>query len=154
MWREGYFVLDTNVLLDLYRYSNRTREELVKVLRGVEERLWLPHQVADEYMTCRLDVIHQKRKAYEDLRKSLDEVQARVEKQMEELHRDRVVEAEDLLEDVRQACTKLAARLKEREDELPKLTSSPEEDEVWQVVDEIFRQSGRSVPARQKEGGL
>jgi hypothetical protein len=107
-------------------------------LREVEERLWLPHQVADELLTCRLDVIHQKRKAYEDLRQSLDKFRAEIKKQMEELHRDRLVEAEDSLEEVRQACAKLATRLEEREDELPKLTSSPDEDEVWQVVDEIF----------------
>jgi hypothetical protein len=32
----------------------------------------------------------------------------------------------------------LAGHLEERKDELPELTSSPDEDEVWAVVDEIF----------------
>jgi predicted nucleic acid-binding protein len=103
MWHEGLFVLDTNVLLNLYRYSDHAREELVEVFHSIEERLWLPYQVAEEYISCRLDVIHEKRKAYEDLQKTLEEGQAKVAKQMQELHRDPVVEAEDLLEEVWQS---------------------------------------------------
>ncbi|MFE7773306.1 PIN-like domain-containing protein [Streptomyces sp. NPDC057445] len=38
-------VLDTNVLLNLYRYNARTREDTLAVLSRLRARLWVPHQV-------------------------------------------------------------------------------------------------------------
>ena len=49
LWESGVFILDTNVLLDLYRYPKELREELVGVLGKLSEQLWLPHQVFLEY---------------------------------------------------------------------------------------------------------
>ena len=43
LWREGMFVVATNVLLNLYRYSRSTRDELLRVLRALEDKLFLPH---------------------------------------------------------------------------------------------------------------
>jgi hypothetical protein len=37
------FVVDTNVLLNLYRYSRSTRDELLRVLRALENKLFLSH---------------------------------------------------------------------------------------------------------------
>lgn len=49
MWDEGIFVLDTNVLLDLYRYSDETVKELFKVIELIKDRIWIPYQVIKEY---------------------------------------------------------------------------------------------------------
>lgn len=46
---QGTVVLDTNVLLNLYRYNTRTRTDLVAVLERLEDRLWVPHQVMVEF---------------------------------------------------------------------------------------------------------
>jgi hypothetical protein len=46
---KGLVVLDANVFLDLYRYSERTRRDLFEVLRSLENRLWVPHQVMAEF---------------------------------------------------------------------------------------------------------
>ena len=45
----GIVVLDTNVLLNLYRYNAQTRADLVAVLERLEDRLWVPHQVLVEF---------------------------------------------------------------------------------------------------------
>jgi len=39
LWKSSFFVLDTNVLLNLYRYNQKTRDDFLKVLRVVEDRL-------------------------------------------------------------------------------------------------------------------
>jgi hypothetical protein len=57
MWRTGTFVVDANVLLNVYRFSERARDDLLKVLHRVADRLWIPHQVALEYQAHRVNVI-------------------------------------------------------------------------------------------------
>ncbi|MCU1738832.1 MULTISPECIES: PIN-like domain-containing protein [unclassified Pseudomonas] len=66
LWENCFFVLDTNVLLNLYRYSDATRAELLQVFHSLSERLWIPHQVAQEYLVNRLQVIGEQAKAYDD----------------------------------------------------------------------------------------
>lgn len=42
-------VLDANVLLNLYRYSPSTMQQVIEHLKEVSECLWIPHQVLLEY---------------------------------------------------------------------------------------------------------
>ena len=49
LWTECIFVIDTNVLLDMYRLSPAARESLFNTLHKLKERLWVPYQVAKEY---------------------------------------------------------------------------------------------------------
>lgn len=42
-------VVDTNVLLDIYRYSNETANQILEMLDNIKNQLWLPYQVAYEY---------------------------------------------------------------------------------------------------------
>lgn len=45
----GLIVLDTNVLLDLFRSPEKTTDELLKVLKAGKSQLWMPCQVGLEY---------------------------------------------------------------------------------------------------------
>ncbi|WP_411076941.1 PIN-like domain-containing protein [Streptomyces sp. cmx-10-25] len=47
--QHGLVVLDTNVLLDLYRMNARVREDMMTVLKTISARLWVPHQVLVEF---------------------------------------------------------------------------------------------------------
>jgi len=79
MWESCLFALDANVLLNLYRYSVDTREELLAILQGISDRLWVPHQAALEYQQGRLLVIGQQAAAYEDVRNLLANCRKRLE---------------------------------------------------------------------------
>ena len=59
LWDNCIFVLDTNVLLDLYRYSEKSREDFFQVLedKRIKERLWLPYHVAYEFQKNRVGVL-------------------------------------------------------------------------------------------------
>ncbi|MCA1202530.1 PIN-like domain-containing protein [Priestia flexa] len=46
--REPLVVLDTNVLLNLYRWSAETSEEIIENFNGIIDSLWLPNQVLKE----------------------------------------------------------------------------------------------------------
>src|SRR5450756_447019 len=51
LWRGAMIVVDTNVLLSLHRFTKSTRDELMRLLQAIaaDDRLWAPHQVAEEY---------------------------------------------------------------------------------------------------------
>ncbi|MNJ32858.1 hypothetical protein D3C77_275340 [compost metagenome] len=78
-WKNCLFVLDANVLLSLYRYSNSTREEFFSVLNSLRDRLWIPYQVGQEYLGNRLSVIGEQVKAYEDSAKKVEALRSSLE---------------------------------------------------------------------------
>jgi len=55
--RAALVVVDANVLLDLYRYNESTRDDLLGVLRRIGDRLWVPHQVLREFWRNRISVL-------------------------------------------------------------------------------------------------
>lgn len=59
IWKEGTFVFDANVLLDLYRLPESAKNDLLKVLQNdtFKDRIWIGFQVFLEYLSNRLSVI-------------------------------------------------------------------------------------------------
>lgn len=55
--KEGLVAIDTNVLLNLYRYNEKTVEDILDVLAAVSDRLFVPHQVVREFWRNRQKVI-------------------------------------------------------------------------------------------------
>jgi hypothetical protein len=71
----GLVVLDTNVLLDLYRMNARVREDMLSVLRAIGSQLWVPHQVLVEFWRNRHgeELLSYHHKKAEVARKALDD---------------------------------------------------------------------------------
>lgn len=53
LWDSATFVFDTNVLLNLYRYSKDTRDALLESIQKLNGRIWMPYQIAYEFMKNR-----------------------------------------------------------------------------------------------------
>ncbi len=143
IWDEGLFVLDANVLLNLYRYSKKTREEFLGVLRGVRNRLWIPHRVAEEFLSGRLGAIRDQKKAYAVVKETLIKARKDIENKLGEMHKDPgVVEARDLREKSEGYLSELIADAEklEKEGDFRSFgaTYSPDNDEIWSAVEEIF----------------
>lgn len=74
LWKKCVFVFDTNVFLNLYRCSGKSSEALIGAFRNLSERIWMPHQVAYEYMKNRCKIIFdvcEKYESFENTKKSL-----------------------------------------------------------------------------------
>lgn len=71
LWKEAVFVFDTNVLLDLYRYSPNSRKELLDILEGLDDRIWIPHQFFFEYHKNKVAIYDNIGSEYEALEKLL-----------------------------------------------------------------------------------
>lgn len=74
-WETSLFVFDANILLNLYRYSDTTRNEFIRILNKLKGRVWLPHRAAEEYLNNRLTVIDQQEKSYDDTIKLIESLQ-------------------------------------------------------------------------------
>lgn len=79
LWDNCIFSFDANVLLNLYRYSTSTCDELLNILDKISDRLWLPFQVGQEYQENRLEVIQKQRNAYGDIQKYIVQTQGNIE---------------------------------------------------------------------------
>src|SRR5690242_10763012 len=74
LWKNCIFILDANVLLDLYRYPKEARDDLIGILRKISDRLWVPYQAALEYQENRLIVIADQLKKYQDVRQVIVDI--------------------------------------------------------------------------------
>ena len=72
IWNDAIIVLDTNVLLNLYRYSENSKDDLLDVLEFYKDRLWIPYQVGLEYHQDRVSVFTEINAAYDQIIASLN----------------------------------------------------------------------------------
>src|SRR5436305_10786636 len=88
IWQEGTFVFDTNMLLNVYRYTQKTRSRYLEILDLLKQRgqLWIPYQVAYEYQARRMDVIQGQLDAYTDIAKILQTTAQKLEGSLGSYH--------------------------------------------------------------------
>lgn len=96
LWADGEIVVDTNVLLNLFRYPAALRDDLLKILRDREDRLWLPHQVALEFHSRRWNVVGEQEGKFDAIDRALREARAPVNNAIKELHRLPAAESAEL----------------------------------------------------------
>ena len=66
-WANGVVVFDANALLNLYRYTAETREDMLRAIVYFKDRLFMPYQVGYEYHNNRVSVINGVDNAYQEL---------------------------------------------------------------------------------------
>lgn len=67
LWKSATFVFDTNVFLNLYRYSIKTKSQLIAAFSELQPRIWMPYQVALEFCKNRYEVMNDADKRFEKL---------------------------------------------------------------------------------------
>ncbi|MBC1286996.1 PIN-like domain-containing protein [Listeria booriae] len=67
-------VLDTNVLLNIYRFSEVTRTVFLDSLTKLKDNLFIPYQIGLEYNLNRQDAISKSKNAKNDLYSELDKI--------------------------------------------------------------------------------
>ena len=128
LWQQAIFVFDTNVLLNLYRYSAKTRDSLLAAFESFKDRVWIPYQVAYEYMRKRCDVIYETVQRYAQFRKEIDNF---TNKAVDSL---RLLPNDDEISDLKRYLFKWLDGNKDRN----LLVLSAEEDEILNKILKIF----------------
>lgn len=91
IWDEGALTVDTNVLLDLYRYHEETRNAILKSIRQFEGRVWLSNQVSEEFFRNRNKVILSSGGAFSEAEKSVNEMNLASDDKVQSLLKNRII---------------------------------------------------------------
>ncbi|WFA86498.1 PIN-like domain-containing protein [Paenibacillus amylolyticus] len=84
IWDKAIFVTDTNVLLSLYKYTNSTRGQLLKILDKIGDKLWIPHQVALEFLYNRSIKIHEQEEDYKNHLAAIEKAKDKAKKEIDD----------------------------------------------------------------------
>lgn len=79
LWYDAIFIFDTNVLLNLYRYSKNTSDEFIKIIFDLKNRIWLPFQVGLEFNKNRLTVLSDQKRNYVAFKKKMYDLIGEIE---------------------------------------------------------------------------
>ena len=130
IWDESTFIVDANVLLNLYRYSDVTRGELEKALSSVKDRLFITNQAAKEFLKNRPVVTSGQSKEYTS---AIDTINDLIKK-ISSKDRHPFIES-DKLNEFTTLAESLILNLEKQQHELLKKLN---EDEILDFVQEIF----------------
>lgn len=128
LWENATFVFDTNVFLNLYRYSPKTREQLVNAFEQLSDRVWMPYQVAYEFSKNRCEIIYEANERFQRLKSDADKM---INSWKEELRAD----SSD--EDVKELDEYLQQWIEKKEAK-NRLITNPNEDSVLDKLLELF----------------
>ncbi|MBK0149797.1 PIN domain-containing protein [Bacillus sp. S74] len=138
LFKECIFVFDTNVLLNLYKYSIETKKEWLEILHRIEDRLWMPDQVGLEYNFNRLSVISDQENFYNGLISSLEsgskEFINELAKKYDKIHPH--IKWDNIKAQLEGCITNLTEDIKVKQQEHPNLFA---DDEVLTEINKLFK---------------
>jgi hypothetical protein len=148
MWRECIFVIDANVLLNIYRYSSDTRDELFDVLEHLKDRIWIPHQAMLEYHENREEVISQQYAISKDIEIALTNASDTIEAKYKRGHP--FTDTEIITDAIKEAIEKIKASIAQAESKYPSLL---ENDYLLERLSDLFngRIGSEYLPKRLEE---
>lgn len=139
LWANGLLILDTNALLNLFRYSQRAREDFLKALIAKTDSLWIPHQVGTEFHRRRIGVINEQSKAFGEIEKALEKVRGQVDNAFNTYTRHPSLEISPLQAEFGEAVTAIVAKLHTaREDHRTNMVARSTNDEIFAQITDLF----------------
>lgn len=136
LWEDCIFVLDTNVLLNIYRFGERTRENFLTVLERLKNRLWIPYQVGAEYHDRRPSVVSQQRNAYDAVTKLLRAKFAELDAELRRYQRHPAIEVEKILKSLSSVVEKACATVARQKEQHPDLLY---DDDLREQISDLFQ---------------
>jgi predicted nucleic acid-binding protein len=72
LWQNATIVFDANILIDFFQFSLKSSEEYLKSLQKIKDRLWIPHQVASEFLENYKNAVAKEVTAFEGALSTID----------------------------------------------------------------------------------
>lgn len=149
IWEEGLFVFDTNVLLNLYRYSVETKDKILSIMEEVNDRIWIPYNVAYEYHHNRISAINEQINKYDKITKSIDII---VENFNESIDKDKrnthpYIDLESLKQKTQKFFNEIKRDLSDKKENHPDLFNN---DKIRDCLDELFENRVGEESSREK----
>ncbi|WP_429447810.1 PIN-like domain-containing protein [Paraburkholderia sp. WC7.3g] len=162
LFKSAVFIFDANMLLHLYRYPKKARDDLLRILVGLssENRLWLPYQSALEFQSNRLSVISDQREKYGKVNTVISDIESRLRKELDALElrkRHSSIDPDILLEEISASFNKYRAQLTQLESEQ---LDVHHEDSIRSEIEKLFAErigspfSSEEIEGIFKEGAV
>ncbi|WP_331345243.1 PIN-like domain-containing protein, partial [Cellvibrio sp. UBA7661] len=87
------FIFDTNTLLNLYGYAEKTRDDFFSVVEKIQDRIWIPYHVALEYQRRRIDVIKEEKNVFEKIKNNINKIESVFSKDFTQLELEKRIPA-------------------------------------------------------------
>ena len=170
IWENSIIVVDTNILLNFYRYSKDARKEIFEILKKLKSRLWIPYQVGKEFMTNKDNVMSKSYNEYESLRKKISNLLDQAQNEIGQRKSNQLKCKKELNEIIENTKTSINKKLnKESEEKNPNITDEIEEkilglfnerignifeeEEYKKVKEEGIRRFNEQIPPGYKDAG-
>ena len=144
LWKNCVFILDTNAILNLYRYNEQSRNDFINALRKIEERLWIPHQVALEFQENRTAVIKEQERIVDSISSILNNNKKQLREQLSKFHS---VNTEVLNEEIAKSFGKFLQYVKFIKSGQLKLN---QHDHIRDIVDDLFKDKIGECPTKEE----
>lgn len=136
IWDNSLIVLDTNVLLNLYRYNGEARNEFINALKLYEGRLWIPYQVGLEFHRRRENIMRKNAEAYETLGNSISvQLVKAVDILSNDYARHPYIDMKDIRKKVERCATSIRKSLEAQGEKHPDYF---EKDDILDAVSNLF----------------
>ncbi|MBP7669973.1 MAG: DUF4935 domain-containing protein [Ferrovibrio sp.] len=151
LWQEGVFILDANVLLNLYSYPEDIREVFFSVLEKLKQRLWIPYHVGLEFHRNRLNRIQQANQRVEKLLQTILTIDNQLNEEVSKIELEKrnigVTDIQDRLKAVKDAHAKLSEAVSLACEKLPKVSL---EDSIGDRVSALLENKVGNPPENQE----
>ncbi|MGR3173179.1 MAG: PIN domain-containing protein [Candidatus Scalindua sp.] len=137
LWKNCLFVLDTNTLLNMYRYSRETVTAYFDVLNELKKKkqLWIPYQVGYEFYKNRVNVISEYEKSYDEILLILEKAKSDIESK----YRDHpFLNLREINENINKGLSGVEGKIKQAKNAHPKWL---EKDEVLEKLNLLFEEN-------------
>ncbi|MEX1268735.1 MAG: PIN-like domain-containing protein [Balneolaceae bacterium] len=125
IWRECQFIFDANVLLDLYRYTDKTANDIWKVFEEIKDRVWIPYQVGLEFHYIRPSRILEQEKLFDQAIQSLNKASDEAIKNLKETFKNTTthpsIDEKEILSKINSFFDSLSGEISERKEQHPDL---------------------------------
>ena len=134
-WEKDTFSFDANVLLNLYRYTPKTRDAFFDVLEKIKDRIWISYQAAFEYQKNRLVVINAQIEAYKEIRKTLESKKGEIEAKLNKFKKHPYLQTNELKTQIKSAFEAISRDLDNLEEKHPDYL---DKDPIWERLTKLL----------------
>lgn len=135
-WEEDTFSFDANVLLNLYRYTPKTRDAFFDLLEKIKNRIWISYQACYEYQKNRLIVINDQKEAYREIRETLESKKREIEAKLNGFIKHPYLQASELKKQIDSAFQSISKDLDNLEKNHPDYLIS---DPIWERLTDLLK---------------
>ncbi len=134
-WEKDTFSFDANVLLNLYRYTPKTRDAFFALFEKIKERIWISYQAAFEYQKNRLVVINAQKEAYKEIRDTLKKKKGEIEAKLNGFKKHPYLQTSELKTQIESAFQSISKDLDKLEKNHPDYLVK---DPIWERLTELL----------------